>query len=313
MRKGITCYLQGTCSVKKEGDKMKISETTGTLDVRLGVKKAIQLLKDAGFDCYDMGLYYIDVPEVRSLLESDNYIEVAQDLRRFADKIGITCNQVHAPTPSSKQDNQNEARFQKQVRSVEIAGILGAKIVVTHPLENHNYADCSQQQLFQLNVDFYKRLVRYGEKFGVKVAVENMCQCGNGVYAAGPACEKVEEIKALLDAVDSPWFAFCLDVGHMSLTGVEVSDSIRQLGNQYLHALHLHDTDLVEDSHTLPFTLKIDFEDIAKALGEIDYQGDLTFEALKFFRHFPDELLLPAAKLMSETGKYLAAKAEAAH
>lgn len=81
------------------------------------------------------------------------------------------------------------------------------------------------------------------------------------------------------------------------------------MGPDRLLALHIHDTDLVHDSHTLPFTQSIDYLSVAQALGEIGYRGDFTFESDCFFQKFPRELLLPAAKLMMETGRYLAGQA----
>ena len=106
--------------------------------------------------------------------------------------------------------------------------------------------------------------------------------------------------------MDSPWLVGCLDIGHVSLMRADIYDFIRNMGQKRLQALHIHDTDFVKDLHTLPFTQKIDYQPILKALGEIGYQGDVTFEANGFFGGFPDALLLPAARLMAETGKYLA-------
>ena len=47
-----------------------------------------------------------------------------------------------------------------------------------------------------------------------------------------------------------------------------------------------------------------------KALAEIDYQGDLTFEADNFMDNKPDILLPDCAKLMAKTGKYLVSQFE---
>lgn len=44
---------------------------------------------------------------------------------------------------------------------------------------------------------------------------------------------------------------------------------------------------------------------ITKALGEIDYIGDFTFEADMFFKKFPDEMLPIVLKFMHDTGRQL--------
>ena len=62
----------------------------------------------------------------------------------------------------------------------------------------------------------------------------------------------------------------------------------------------------------MPFIKKVDYLSVAKALGEIGYSGDFTFESGAFFRPFPEQLMLPAATLMCETGKFLAGKIEEA-
>ena len=43
-----------------------------------------------------------------------------------------------------------------------------------------------------------------------------------------------------------------------------------------------------------------------QALGEIDYKGDLTFEENWIFRNYPPELYVSVARLMKDTGDYLA-------
>jgi len=184
--------------------------------------------------------------------------------------------------------------------------IFGAKIIVIHPNQHLNYAD-HQRELFPMNVAFYKRLVPYAEKFGIKIATENMWQDNNGSrIPSDSVCSRAWEFNELIDAVDSPYLVGCLDIGHVSLMGADIPKFIHDMGAKRIQALHIHDTDFVNDSHTLPFLEKVDYVAVAKALGEIGNSGDLTFEIPYFFAKFPAELLLPAAKLACETGKYLA-------
>ena len=62
---------------------------------------------------------------------------------------------------------------------------------------------------------------------------------------------------------------------------------IRALGGKRVKALHVHDNDLVRDVHTLPFTRKIDWDEVMTALKDIGYDGELTFEADTFLSQFP--------------------------
>ena len=71
----------------------------------------------------------------------------------------------------------------------------------------------------------------------------------------------------------------------------------------------VHDTNFKEDNHTLPYTLKINWAEVVKALGEIGYEGDFTFES--FFSHmFPKELSLEAETFQCKVGKHLASEIE---
>lgn len=283
---------------------MKISTTIESIEQKIGVRNAIRLTKEAGFDCYDMCLAS-DSAEVTQLLTSDHYVKQAHELRDFADTLGITCNQTHTPCPTSLGDGNDEDRFQTQVRALEISSILGASIAVVHPMQHLNYAD-HQRELFAMNIDFYKRLLPHAEKFGIKIATENMWQSNNGArIPSDSVCSRSWEFCEMIDTVNSPYLVGCLDIGHVSLMGADIPKFINDMGPDRLQALHIHDTDFLRDYHTLPFTQKIDYQAVAKALGEIGYRGDFTFEAGIFFRSFPNPLLLPAAKLMCETGKYL--------
>ena len=284
---------------------MNISTTTSQFVKKIGVRNTIQLLKDAGFDCFDV---YLEshVPEIDELFTAEDYVEKAKTIRAWADEIGISCNQTHAAAPTSRGDERDEGIFNVMVRSIEVSAIFGAKIIVIHPNQHLNYAD-HQRELFPMNVAFYKRLVPYAEKFGIKIATENMWQDNNGSrIPSDSVCSRAWEFNELIDAVDSPYLVGCLDIGHVSLMGADIPKFIHDMGAKRIQALHIHDTDFVNDSHTLPFLEKVDYVAVAKALGEIGYSGDFTFEIPYFFAKFPAELLLPAAKLACETGKYLA-------
>jgi len=282
-----------------------VSTAVEVMDRDMGLFAAVKVLKEAGFDCYDC-TFCGPTEERKQLFSSQNYLESARKLRKYADELGIRCNQAHAQFPSSRGTDADAAIFQNVVENMEAASILGAEIIVVHPMQHLNYAE-HQRELFALNVDFYKRLIPYAQRFGIKVATENMWQTNNGSRVPSDSvCSRAWEFCELIDAVDSPWLVGCLDIGHVSLMGADIPAFIRTMGAKRLQALHLHDTDLQHDSHTLPYTLKVNYDEVIQALHEIGYQGDITFEAGNFFRNFPEALLPSAAKLMADVGKYFA-------
>lgn len=289
---------------------MLVSCPTEVLEAKLsGLDNTIRLLADVGFDAYDItlcGMYKND----EHWANLDSYKEEASRLRALADKLGIACNQSHAPFPSSVGDDEKDAViFNKIVRSMEVASILGAKIIVVHPKQHLPYAD-NREELFRMNVEFYKSLIPYCEKFGIKVATENMWQRNaNSKAIVDSTCSRAKEFCEYIDAVDSEWLVGCLDLGHIALVGGDIPNFIRTMGKDRLRALHVHDVDFISDIHTLPYTEQIDFDAVAAALAEIGYEGDMTFEAMKFFKGFPSELIPDAARLMCAVGKHLAKKA----
>ena len=80
---------------------------------------------------------------------------------------------------------------------------------------------------------------------------------------------------------------------------------IRTLGDS-LAALHIHDNDQWKDSHGLPFTMKINFDAVIKALKEINYKGDLTLEADTYLRNHTEENAFEGVLEMARVARRLA-------
>ena len=286
---------------------MLLSTLTLPLSKKFGDEKAIELIANAGFDAYDISLTRLVDDDYA--LNCENYVSVAKELRKFADKLGIVCNQSHAPYPSSKGDEEwDKNRFELIVKAMEIAAILGAKIIVVHPMQHLRYAD-NKFELFKMNVDFYNRLVPYCEKFGIKVATENMWQrvLGTNKIVHAP-CSHAEEFSRYIDAVGSEWIVGCLDIGHLGLVDEPMYDAIITLGQKRLQAIHPHDNDYLNDQHTLPFMSKTNFDPFINGLRDIDYMGDMTFETDNFLHNVPDDFLPTALKFMEQTGRYFIAQ-----
>ena len=291
---------------------MLLSNLTQWVGSNLSEKEAIKVIADAGFDAYDISLFKLTRDE-SYIFNSPDYANIAKDLRGYADSLGIVCNQSHAPFPSSTgKEEEDKVIFEKIVRAMEIASILGAKIIVVHPKQHLVYAE-HPDELFRMNVEFYKSLIPYCEKFGIKVATENMWQWYNGnKVPSDSTCSRAWEFCKYLDAIDSEWIVGCLDIGHVSLMSADIPEFIRKMGNKRLQALHVHDTDFKSDKHTIPFAEKIDFIAMCKALAEIDYKGDLTFEADAFYRGIPEALYPAATKYLCEVGRFLISQIEEA-
>ena len=127
----------------------------------------------------------------------------------------------------------------------------------------------------------------------------------------GP-CARPSDFCRYVDAVDSEWMTACLDIGHAALVGEDIPDFIRKLGRDRLKALHVSDNEFLTDAHKLPFEQKIDYTKVVKALAEIGYEGDFTFEADGTYKDKPAELLPACAAYMEKVGRYLVGEIEKA-
>lgn len=271
-------------------------------------EKILKLLKEAGFDAYDYSMFY--GTHADALLDTKDYIERAKAFRAYADGLGIVCNQAHAPFPTvvdwdgfleMTAEDYNVYAHKKITRAIEVAGILGAKIIVVHPWNNYTLEE---------NATLYKSFEATARKAGVRIGVENMWNWTAGSPTATPAaCSHHDDFKKHVELLPKDVFVACLDIGHAEMAGLDTSavQMIETLAND-LQALHIHDNDLLHDSHMLPYTMGIKFDGVIEALKKIGYRGDVTLEADAFIGKFPLELYEEGARLMAKTADYIRKK-----
>ena len=147
--------------------------------------------------------------------------------------------------------------------------------------------------------------------YGVKVGIENMFQSDpRRKQVSFDTCSTIPEFLRYVDTLDSEYMVACLDIGHIGLPvrDDEPWDFIRALGHDRLQSLHVHDNDYKGDKHQLPYQGTINWNEVTKALGEIDYQGDFTYEVRigGVFSEFTDDEFVPiATKYLADTGRHL--------
>lgn len=279
--------------------------TSTSLNYAIGNARNIELLKKAGFTAYDIALFGSHRDVIAPEFLGDDYLEKAHQLREFADNLGIPCNQAHAPFGSQYGDATKDTDlFKLTVRSMEVASILGAKGIVIHPMQFLFYPYYIKE-LKQINYRFYSDLLPYAEKYNIIIYTENMWNEQRiNKHIIPSTCAWAEEFCEYIDMMKSPYMKGCLDIGHTVLTGEDMTRIITMMGPDRLAALHIHDVSPTQDSHTLPFTRAVDFEEMITALKTIGYKGDITFESGEFERRFPKELYLSALRLTADVGHY---------
>lgn len=278
---------------------MKLSVEIYTVSEAFGDYKAVELIKQAGFDALDYSYYYNK--ECDEIL-GDNYRKYAEDLRAHLDSVGIVCNQAHAPFTfqyGMKMD-ASEKKYLWTLRAIESAAILGAENIVVHARTVPDGVDFEEY-----NVEYYRSLIPYCEKFGIRIAVENLFRKDPKTGRIIGKLGSPKELGGIVRRINSPWVVACVDVGHASLTGYEPEDFISRMDSEILKCIHIQDNDHLDDRHMLPYLAELNWKDVMTALKKIGYKGDLTLEIVKYLSRFPKELLPDALKFAAKVGRYL--------
>lgn len=283
---------------------MKISTQTGSHMKYFSDKEIVDMLFDAGFDAIDYSFF--DVQRCNPDISDEDYKKRFTELKKYAEDKGLYFNQSHAPHPSSLIDEAfTKRRFDELVTSIKNSSYLGVRNIIIHPLQHlRYYTNENTEALYEMNLEFYARLIPYCMEYNITMCTENMWQCyGNSQKIWDSTCSRAEEFIRYVDGVNSPYLKACVDIGHTVLVGENPVRMLESLGDR-VAALHVHDNDGIHDSHTLPFHGIIMWKEVAKALKNINYQGEITLETEGFFlKDMPKETYPEATKYMADVTK----------
>ncbi|MBQ7387291.1 MAG: sugar phosphate isomerase/epimerase [Clostridia bacterium] len=280
---------------------MRLSINFAPVAKKLGYEDGIRACAAAGYDALDMGFFSMKSGESPFL--RDDYRSLCDTYLAMAKENNVVFNQAHAPfgSPYAKYSVESVPHFP---RMFECCARLGVETVIIHPVQDGRFYG-HEEELLERSVEFYKSLIPMAREFGVKIATENMWQRDARGYIVDDTCASPEHFARCVDTVNSEWLVACLDIGHVALCGREPADFIRALGRDRLKALHVHDNDLIHDSHVAPYSGKIDWMPVCHALAEIGYAGDFTYEIDSTISSTPPELCPDMLKYTHEIGRYL--------
>ena len=234
----------------------------------------------------------------------DDYIERAKKQRRLLDEIGLTCNQTHAPYNFKEADEFDESNyhFLELVRCIEATSIVGAPHMVIHPVKPASIDDAHD-----INIAQFKALLPYCEKFGVKLALETCHMKYRVDDKVIPFIDSAKTYCDLITELGSDKVVACIDLGHTAGAGLGYPPEVfvSEMEKGVLQGLHVQDCDYMHDNHTTPFFQHLNWEKIMKALSDIDYTGDFTYEDVNVRRYFPVELFESTVKYRAKVGRYL--------
>lgn len=285
----------------ERGILMKISTEIDSIAKHVGEHKAVELCAKAGFDGWDFSLFdmcrYL-WPEDICLdtghpLRTDAYLKYARELKQIGLDNGIVCNQSHAPFPVDVPAVHSYLK-----RAIECTAEAGGEICVIHP-SNHWSPEKNAEMFFEL--------LPFAKECGVKIATENMWNWNKGEpRSCFAACSTADSFCKHLEAVNDDYFVACLDLGHAEMegSGDGAAKMIRAIGPK-LQALHIHDNDLIHDSHAIPFSMSIDFDAVIKALQDVRYSGWFTLECIDYLTRFDKDTVLSGLRDMAAVAQKL--------
>ena len=252
---------------------------------RRSFQEAIALVKNSGFRHLDMAL--------RSEPE-------AEDAAVFLEEQNMSVIQSHIPY-YGYETNGFTAFKESVIATARCAKLLGSKILVAHgdvfDFQNETY---TREKVLEFNYAFFSDMVEFAAQNGMRVAFENVFEEAGG----NPRfCSLVEDLCELVDKFNTDTVGICWDTGHAKVQyEQQCVDALKIAGSRVI-ATHIHDNYYQKDLHCFPFMGQINWQQLMQTLGQIGYQGDLTFEMV--YDRIPEALAPDYLKLLYRSGEYL--------
>lgn len=130
----------------------------------------------------------------------------------------------------------------------------------------------------------YKHLAEEAAKRGIKVTIETAC---SELYSVNL---KPELIIDFINDVGADNMGICIDAGHCHLNGLDTAEIVRKCGDYFLET-HFHDNFGVKDRHNPVGIGTLNWLQIIKAMDEISYQGEITFEQGDYVTNYKNWML----------------------
>jgi sugar phosphate isomerase/epimerase len=198
-----------------------------------------------------------------------NPSETGRGFRELAANQGISFPQGHLWITAdivNPDESERAATIAELKQWLELFAAIDVKAGVLHPGGGKaRAAGWSEERIFNTRTASLRELTDFVANKPTSIALEN-CE------------ENIEQMTAMVDAVDSDKLGHCLDTGHLNMIGGDQGEYIRKCGEKLI-ALHIADNLGEHDNHMLPHSAgTIDWDAVVAALREIGYTGLFNFE-----------------------------------
>ncbi len=295
---------------------MKLSTSTNLIAFRpdwvsyVPTLDSMKRLKKVGFDAVDLNIS--DAGKSFFRLADPDWREWIGEIKELSESLSFPITQSHAPFYNAIEPESPKAAVWEPLirRAIEASGMLGIPWIIMHP---GTYPDDSYEfkESKRRNYEYFMPYIELAAKYGCGIAIENMADNFIKTYLRPSTvyCSRHVELVDLVDSFHSDNVGICWDFGHANLMGLDQREALRYMGKM-LKATHVADNSGFNDDHIMPFQGVIDWRRILPVLGEIGYEGDLTYEIHNSTSRLPDNILDDVASLAEKVGRYLLALAE---
>ena len=267
-----------------------------------GGEKMYKVMAEAGIRALDIcipdttaELYYTLTGE-----ELDEYI--AND-RRLIEEAGLYVYQLHGPwrEPQDSTEKEREERFEKMCHGIRVLNMLGGKYFVIHPIMPFGFETKTPEEeriTWEINKDFFTRLLPVAKEYGVTICLENM-PFDNFVLS------KPSDIRRFVEEMNDESFMMCLDTGHaLVFKDVDLADAVRECGS-IIKTLHVHDNRAIKDEHFWPYFGVTEWEKFGKALKDTGYCGTFNLECIEPSRKLPVDIAKDMYAVLYKMSKHI--------
>ncbi len=202
------------------------------------------------------GYYFPGYPEV----PSDEYI---QQIRAKAKELGLVLsgtgirNNFANPDPAARAADVALAK-----KWIEVASKLGVPVLRLFAGEIPKGYENKWDEVAGWMIECYKECAAYGEKFGVKIGIQNH----------GDMLQTADQCKKVLTAVNSKWAGLILDTGNF-----KTADPYVDIEAMVPYTINWQ---IKESVFGLESTVKTDYLRLVKIIKKTGYKGYLPVETL---------------------------------
>jgi len=273
-----------------------IHQTYNSNDYYFSINDSIELCHKVGFEVIDISMNSISRPGFP--LSKPDWETVVDKIGEALDKFNIMASQSHA-LYHQKNDALNQTLFEEQklqiTRCLIASGKLRIPWVVMHPLHSGVTDGLTEEEVIDLNYNYFMEFYPIAQEHNVGIAIENMFPNW---------FSKAETLLKLLSRLDATVFGACWDTGHAQLAGQNQPESIKLLGDR-LKATHIADNHGRHDNHVAPFIGTVDWPQVIHALKHSGYTGDFTYEIHNMTKYLPEGLHEEMIKYTYTLGQFL--------